>query len=134
MALAPHLLLDGPVMVVPPTACSLLMAMWKRSGGTAQTLRSLGIEGPLPGYEDYLILALGGRPQFFGLDDQPASPTGGTLKDAMRRTVVGWHPSLRKLVEMLDEQQLFLNHVRTAPPPSPGTLRKSLCWVTPFTA
>jgi 2-polyprenyl-6-methoxyphenol hydroxylase-like FAD-dependent oxidoreductase len=119
MALAPHLLLDGPVMVVPPTACSLFMAMWKRSGEAAQTLRSLGIEGPLPGDEDYLILALGGRPEFFGLDNQPASVSGSTLKDALRRTVIGWHPSLRKLVEMLDEQQLFLNHARTAPQPVP---------------
>jgi 2-polyprenyl-6-methoxyphenol hydroxylase-like FAD-dependent oxidoreductase len=30
MAVAPHLLLDGPVMVVPATACSMFMAMWKR--------------------------------------------------------------------------------------------------------
>jgi 2-polyprenyl-6-methoxyphenol hydroxylase-like FAD-dependent oxidoreductase len=119
MALAPHLLLDGPVMVVPPTACSMFMAMWKRSGEAAQTLRRLGIEGPLPGDEDYLILALGGRPDFFGLDDQAASVTGSTLKDALRRTVAGWHPSLRKLVEMIDEQQLFLNQVRTAPRPVP---------------
>jgi 2-polyprenyl-6-methoxyphenol hydroxylase-like FAD-dependent oxidoreductase len=119
MALAPHLLLDGPVMVVPPTACSMFMAMWKRSGEAGQTLRRLGIEGPLPGDEDYLILALGGRPDFFGLDNEPASVTGSRLKGALRRTVAGWHPSLRKLVEMLDEQQLFLNHVRTAPPPVP---------------
>jgi 2-polyprenyl-6-methoxyphenol hydroxylase-like FAD-dependent oxidoreductase len=118
MALAPHLLLDGPVMVVPPTACSMFMAMWKRSGEAAQTLRRLGIEGPLPGDEDYLILALGGRPDFFGLDNQAAF-TGSTLKDALRRTVAGWHPSLRKLVEMIDEQQLFLNQVRTAPRPAP---------------
>ncbi len=119
MALAPHLLLDGPVMVVPPTACSMFMAMWKRSGEAGQTLRRLGIEGPLPGDEDYLILALGGRPDFFGLDKQAESVSGSTLKDALRRTVVGWHPSLRKLVEMIDEQQLFLNHARTAPPPVP---------------
>jgi len=117
MAVAPHLLLDGPVMVVPATACSMFMAMWKRSGEAGQTLRRLGIEGPLPGDEDYLILAIGGRPDFFGLD--AASVTGRALKDALRRTVAGWHPSLRKLVEMLDEQQLFLNHMRTAPPPVP---------------
>jgi 2-polyprenyl-6-methoxyphenol hydroxylase-like FAD-dependent oxidoreductase len=109
MALAPHL-------VVPPTACSMFMAMWKRSGEAAQTLRRLGIEGPLPGDEDYLILALGGRPDFFGLDNQA---TGSRLKDALRRTVAGWHPSLRKLVEMIDEEQLFLNPVRTAPRPVP---------------
>jgi 2-polyprenyl-6-methoxyphenol hydroxylase-like FAD-dependent oxidoreductase len=124
MALAPHLLLDGPVMVVPPTACSMFMAMWKRSGEASQTLRRLGIVGPLPGDEDYLILALGGRPDFFGLDHQSASVMGSTLpgsilKDALRRTVAGWHPSLRKLVEMIDEQQLFLNHIRTAAPPVP---------------
>jgi 2-polyprenyl-6-methoxyphenol hydroxylase-like FAD-dependent oxidoreductase len=119
MALAPHLLLDGPVMVVPASACSMFMAMWKRSGEAGQTLRRLGIEGPLPGDEDYLILALGGRPDFFGLDNQAASVPGSTLKHALRRTVAGWHPSLRKLVEMIDEQQLFLNHVRTAPPPVP---------------
>jgi 2-polyprenyl-6-methoxyphenol hydroxylase-like FAD-dependent oxidoreductase len=119
MALAPHLLLDGPVMVVPPTACSMFMAMWKRSGEAAQTLRHLGIEGPLPGDEDYLILALGGRPAFFGLDNQADSVTGGRLKDALRRTVAGWHPSLRKLVEMIDEQQLFLNHLRSATAPVP---------------
>src|SRR5271168_5338171 len=100
MALAPHLLLDGPVMVVPPTACSMFMAMWKRSGEAGQTMRRLGIEGPLPGDEDYLILALGGRPDFFGLDHQAAS--GSALKAVLRRTVTGWHPSLRKLVEMLD--------------------------------
>jgi 2-polyprenyl-6-methoxyphenol hydroxylase-like FAD-dependent oxidoreductase len=116
MALAPHLLLDGPVMVVPPVACSRFMAVWKRSGEASQTLRRLGIEGPLPGDEDYLILALGGRPDFFGLNHQAASVSGSTLKDAMRRTVTGWHPSLRKLVEMMDEQELFLNQVRTAPP------------------
>ncbi len=119
MALAPHLLLDGPVMVVPATACSMFMAMWKRSGEAGQTLRRLGIEGPLPGDEDYLILALGGRPDFFGLDNQAGSASGSTLKNALRRTVVSWHPSLRKLVEMLDEEQLFLNHARTAPPPVP---------------
>jgi 2-polyprenyl-6-methoxyphenol hydroxylase-like FAD-dependent oxidoreductase len=116
MALAPHLLLDGPVMVVPPAACSMFMAMWKRSGEAAQTLRRLGMEEPLPGDEDYLILALGGRPDFFGLENQAASVTGSMLKDALRRTVVGWHPSLRKLVEMMDVQNLFLNQVRTAPP------------------
>ena len=116
MALAPHLLLDGPVMVVPPTPCSMFMAMWKRSAEAGQTLRRLGIEGPLPGDEDYLILALGGKPDFFGLDNQAPSVTGSTLRDALRRTVVAWHPSLRKLVEMIDEQQLFLNRLRTAPP------------------
>ena len=30
MALAPPMLLDGPIMVVPPAPCSMFMAMWKR--------------------------------------------------------------------------------------------------------
>ncbi len=117
MALAPHFLLDGPVMVVPPSACSMFLAMWKRSGEAAQTLRTLGIEGPLPGDEDYLILAIGGRPDFLGLD-QP-SPSGRALKDILRRTTTGWHPNLRKLVAMISEDQLFLNHIRTSQPPLP---------------
>jgi 2-polyprenyl-6-methoxyphenol hydroxylase-like FAD-dependent oxidoreductase len=119
MALAPHFLLDGPLMVVPPAPCSMFMAMWKRSGEAAQTLRRLGIEGPLPGDEDYLILALGGRPDFFGLDERSGSVTGSALKDVLRRTTAGWHPNLRKLVEMVNEEQLFLNHVRTSQPPVP---------------
>jgi 2-polyprenyl-6-methoxyphenol hydroxylase-like FAD-dependent oxidoreductase len=117
MALAPHFLLDGPVMVVPPTPCSMFMAMWKRSGEAAQTLRRLGIEGPLPGDEDYLILALGGRPDFFGID-QP-SGSSSARKDILRRTTAGWHPNLRKLVAMVNEEQLFLNPIRTSRPPVP---------------
>jgi len=117
MALAPHFLLDGPVMVVPPSACSMFMAMWKRSGEAAQPLRSLGIEGPLPGDEDYLILALGGRPDFFGLDQPSAS--GSALKDILRRTTADWHPNLRKLVAMVNEEQLFANQIRTSQPLAP---------------
>ena len=119
MALAPHRLLDGPVMVVPPTACSLFMAMWRRSGEASKTFRRLGIEGPLAGDEDYLILGLGARPDFFGLDTESGPVSGSTLKDALRRTVVGWHPDLRKLVEMIDEEQVFLNQVRSSQPPAP---------------
>src|SRR5260370_40715535 len=89
MALAPHFLLDGPVMVMPRSACSMFMAMWKRSGEGAQPLRSLGIEGPLPGDEAYLILGLGGRPEFFGLD-QPSS-SGTALTGILRRTTPPWH-------------------------------------------
>jgi 2-polyprenyl-6-methoxyphenol hydroxylase-like FAD-dependent oxidoreductase len=77
-------------------------------------LRCLGIEGPLPGDEDYLILGVGGRPDFFGLAIESGPVAGSTLKDALRRTMVGWHPDLRKLVEMMDEEQLFLNQVRSS--------------------
>src|SRR5260370_31538106 len=112
VSLAPHRLLDGAVMFMPASACSMFMAMWKRAGEGAEPLRSLGIEGPLPGDEDYLILGLGGRPDFFGLD-QP-SPSGSALKDILRRTTAGWHPNLRKLVTMVNEDQLFLTHIRSS--------------------
>jgi 2-polyprenyl-6-methoxyphenol hydroxylase-like FAD-dependent oxidoreductase len=119
MALAPHFLLDGSGMIVPPTACSMFMAMWKRSGEAAQSLRLLGIERTLPGDEDYLILALGGRPDFFGLDQQAGSVTGHALKGVLRRKTADWHPNLRKLVEMVNEEELFLNRIRTSQPPVP---------------
>ena len=45
--------------------------------------------------------------------------TGNVLKDALRRTMVGWHPNLRKLVEMIDPEQIFLNRVRTSQPSRP---------------
>jgi 2-polyprenyl-6-methoxyphenol hydroxylase-like FAD-dependent oxidoreductase len=118
MALAPYFLLDGPMMVVPSAPCSLFMAMWKRSGEAAQTLRRLGIEGPLPGDEDYLILALGGRPDSLGPDAESRSATGRTLKEVLRRATAGWHPDLRKLVAMINEDQLFLNHMRTSQLPA----------------
>jgi 2-polyprenyl-6-methoxyphenol hydroxylase-like FAD-dependent oxidoreductase len=116
MALAPYFLLDGPGMVVPSTPCSMFMAMWKRSGEAAQTLRRLGIEGTLPGDEDYLLLALGGSPDYLGLDQQTDSITGRRLKDILRRKTAGWHTSLRKLVEMVSEEELLLNRVRTSQP------------------
>jgi 2-polyprenyl-6-methoxyphenol hydroxylase-like FAD-dependent oxidoreductase len=114
LALAPHQLLDGPVMVMPTTPCSLFMAMWKRSPEATQPLRLMGIEEPLAGDEDYLILALGGRPAYFGLSSGSDSMTGDMLKDALRRSMAGWHSDLRKLVELMDEKEIFLNRLHTS--------------------
>jgi 2-polyprenyl-6-methoxyphenol hydroxylase-like FAD-dependent oxidoreductase len=119
MALAPDFLLDGPGMVMPSATCSMFMAMWRRSAEAAQTLRRLGIEETLPGDEDYLLLALGGRPDFFGLDDFSGPATGRILKDVLRRKTAGWHPNLRKLAAMVDEDGLMLNRVRTSQPLRP---------------
>jgi 2-polyprenyl-6-methoxyphenol hydroxylase-like FAD-dependent oxidoreductase len=119
MALAPYFLLDGPGMVVPNAACSMFMAMWKRSGEAAQALRRLGIEETLPGDEDYLLFALGGRPDFFGLDEASGSVTGRTLKAVLRNKTAGWQPKLRKLVAMVSEDGLILNRVRTSQPVRP---------------
>jgi 2-polyprenyl-6-methoxyphenol hydroxylase-like FAD-dependent oxidoreductase len=124
LALAPHHLLDGPAMVMPPAPCSLFMAMWKRAAEASQQLRLLGIEEPLAGDEDYLIVALGGRPEYFGLPDDADSVTGAALKDVMRRTVADWHPNLRKLVEIADEKETFLNRFRTSRRMEPWKTRR----------
>jgi len=52
--------------VVPTPACSMFMAMWKRSGEAGQTLRRLGIEGSLPGDLD-------GNQLFFNYPSETAS-------------------------------------------------------------
>ena len=114
MALAPHRLLDGPVMVMPPEACSLFMAIWKRSSKAERPLRELGLNGA-EGDEDYMVLGFGGTPEYFGLPDDLAA-TGRALKERMRRVVTNWHPDLRKLVEMVDDNAIYVNWLRTSRP------------------
>jgi 2-polyprenyl-6-methoxyphenol hydroxylase-like FAD-dependent oxidoreductase len=114
MALAPHRLLDGPVMIMPPEACSLFMALWKRSAEANQALRQLGIDRVPEGDEDYLILGLGGEPKTLGLSGNLESVTGRDIKDAMRKAVAKWHPNLRKLAAMLNEGDLSVNRLRTS--------------------
>jgi 2-polyprenyl-6-methoxyphenol hydroxylase-like FAD-dependent oxidoreductase len=119
MALAPHRLLDGPVMVMPPTPCSLFMAMWRRSAEALEALRELGIYETAPEDENYLILGLGGRPHALGLPEEEDAMTGSILRDAMRRAADGWHPNLRKLVELLDERDITVTRLRTSERPVP---------------
>jgi 2-polyprenyl-6-methoxyphenol hydroxylase-like FAD-dependent oxidoreductase len=119
MALAPHRLLDGPVMVMSPEPCSLFMAIWKRSAEAEMSLRKLGLDGPPDGDENYLVLGLGGRPDYLGLQSDLNSITGRFLKDVMRRVATRWHPNLRKLVEMADERTLSANRLRTSQPVAP---------------
>jgi 2-polyprenyl-6-methoxyphenol hydroxylase-like FAD-dependent oxidoreductase len=123
MALAPDRLLDGPVMVVPPTACSLFMAIWKRSSGAEDELRKIGIEEPLAGDEDYLIFGLGGKPDFFQIGNPTNSPSNALpsslLKDVLRRTVRSWHPNLRKLAELIHENNIYVSPIRTSILPRP---------------
>jgi 2-polyprenyl-6-methoxyphenol hydroxylase-like FAD-dependent oxidoreductase len=112
LALAPPQLLDGPVMVMPSAPCCLFMAMWKRLPEASRALQLLGIVEPLAGDEDYLILAMGGRPENLGLPNDVNFP--GTLKDVLRRAMAEWHPDLRKLIEITDEKEMFLSRVRTS--------------------
>jgi 2-polyprenyl-6-methoxyphenol hydroxylase-like FAD-dependent oxidoreductase len=116
MALAPHRLLDGPVMVMPAEACGLFMAFWKRSPEANLVLNQLGIDGIPEGDEDYLILGFGGKPEAFGLPSDVNSITGRAFKNAMRKVTARWHPNLRKLVEMVSENEITVNPVRTSHP------------------
>lgn len=119
MALAPHRLLDGPAMIMPPEACSLFMAIWKRSAEANHALRQLGIDRVPEGDEDYLILGLGGKPETLGLSGNLDSISGRALKDAMRKAVARWHPDVRKLAAMLNENDISVNRLRTSRPVTP---------------
>jgi 2-polyprenyl-6-methoxyphenol hydroxylase-like FAD-dependent oxidoreductase len=115
LALLPARLLDGPIAVMPPEACSLFMAVWKREAGGGEYLRMLGLDGSNPEDEDYVILALGAKREF-GFRSDPVTMRGEELKDVVRRKVTRWHPSLRKLVELIDETQIALARIRTSEP------------------
>jgi 2-polyprenyl-6-methoxyphenol hydroxylase-like FAD-dependent oxidoreductase len=114
MALVPGRLLDGPVMVLPNEPCSLFMAIWRRSPEANKSMRLLGLAELPQGDEDYLVLGFGGRPEHFGLNGALDSHSGHALKNAMRRAAAGWHPTLRKLVEMVDAQNISVNRLHTS--------------------
>jgi 2-polyprenyl-6-methoxyphenol hydroxylase-like FAD-dependent oxidoreductase len=116
LALAPVQLLNGPMIVMPPAPCCLFMAIWKRATPAEHLLRPIGIDKPLAGDEDYLIMALGGRTTYFDLPNDTEAVSKSALKDLLRRQAAGWHPDLRKLIEIVDERELFVNRLRTSRP------------------
>ena len=116
LALLPPRLLDGPLIAMPPEECSLFMAVWKREAGGERYLRLLGIEESVPAEEDYVVLAVGARREYFGFRSEPMTMRGDELKETIRRKVVNWHPSLRKLVELMDEKQIGPVRIRTSKP------------------
>jgi 2-polyprenyl-6-methoxyphenol hydroxylase-like FAD-dependent oxidoreductase len=116
LALLPARLLDGPVVAMPPEACSLFMVVWKREAGGDEYLRLLGLDGFIPEDEDYVILGFGAKREFFGFRSDPLTMRGAELKDVLRRKVTRWHPSLRKLVELIDDTQIALARIRTSEP------------------
>ena len=122
LALLPPRLLDGPVIAMPPEECNLFMAVWKREAAADRYLRLLGIEESVPEDEDYVILALGARREYFGFRSEPSTMRGEELKETVRRKAVSWHPSLRKLVELIDPTQMAPSRIRTSEPVEP--------WVT----
>jgi 2-polyprenyl-6-methoxyphenol hydroxylase-like FAD-dependent oxidoreductase len=68
-----------------------------------------------------LILALGGRPDYFQLPKHVGVVSQSVLKDVLRRAAKEWHPDLRKLIEIVDEKELFVNRLRTSRPVPPWT-------------
>jgi 2-polyprenyl-6-methoxyphenol hydroxylase-like FAD-dependent oxidoreductase len=116
LALLPPRLLDGPLIAMPPEECSLFMVVWKREAGGERYLRLMGIEENVRADEDYVILALGARRDYFAFRSEPMTMRGDELKETIRRKAVNWHPSLRKLVELMDEKQIGPVRIRTSRP------------------
>jgi 2-polyprenyl-6-methoxyphenol hydroxylase-like FAD-dependent oxidoreductase len=116
LALLPPRLLDGPVIAMPPEECNLFMAVWKRAAGGDRYLGLLGSEASVPEEEDYVIMALGARREFFGFRSEPLTMRGEELKETIRRKAVNWHPSLRKLVELINPEQIGPARIRTSEP------------------
>jgi 2-polyprenyl-6-methoxyphenol hydroxylase-like FAD-dependent oxidoreductase len=114
LALAPHQLLDGPLLIIPPQQASLFMAIWKRSRASSEILRRLAMDGDAAEEDDYLILGLAARAEYLGLHDAPRTVPGSELKQILRRGVRNWHPDLRKLAETVDESEMMANPLRTS--------------------
>jgi len=114
LALAPDRLLDGPALVIAPQPASLFMAIWKRSRASSEILFRLGVDKAAAEEDDYLILGLGARAAYLGLNGDPNAVPEPELKQILRRAVRNWHPDLRKLAEMLDETEMAANPLRTS--------------------
>jgi 2-polyprenyl-6-methoxyphenol hydroxylase-like FAD-dependent oxidoreductase len=114
MALIPQQLLDGPALLLAPQPCSLFMAVWKREPERDEYLRRLGIDNGIAEDDDYVILGFGAKRDFYGLD--PSTASGVQWKNVLRRTVARWNPSVRKLVEMLNEDELVPTRIRSSAP------------------
>jgi 2-polyprenyl-6-methoxyphenol hydroxylase-like FAD-dependent oxidoreductase len=90
------------------------MAIWKRSRASSEILFRLGVDQPASEEDDYLILGLGARAEYLGLNGDSKAVSGPELKQIFRRAVKNWHPDLRKLTEMLDETEMTANPLRTS--------------------
>jgi 2-polyprenyl-6-methoxyphenol hydroxylase-like FAD-dependent oxidoreductase len=114
------------------------MGLWKRSRESAEVLRTLGVNPSVADEEDYLIFGLAVRADRFGITGDPHLIPGAQLMQIVRRAMARWHPDLRKLSEMINEEELAANPLRTsrrisAWPSTPVTLLgDAIHSMTPF--
>jgi len=125
MALIPPALLDGPAIVLPPAPTSLFMAAWKRSPEADQRVRAINgshAEDCPVSEESYVVMALGAKLEFFGLEqtyDAALNAMTPEEKRALLRVKMrDWHPNLRKLVEMISDEIGFWR-ISTSQPVAP---------------
>jgi 2-polyprenyl-6-methoxyphenol hydroxylase-like FAD-dependent oxidoreductase len=120
MALMPVQLLAGPMIIMARQPVSLFMAAWRREADMQRLLNERlpdsASELADEGEEDYLVLGFGARREVFGLGADLDQVKGVDLRRTLRRIVATWHPNLRKLVEMLDPADLYVNRLRTSEP------------------
>jgi 2-polyprenyl-6-methoxyphenol hydroxylase-like FAD-dependent oxidoreductase len=92
------------------------MAVWKRESRGEELIRKLGIRSEIAQESDYVILGFGVRREFLGIDGNLDAWSGAALKNVLRRKVARWHPTVRKLVELLDEREMTPGRIRTSQP------------------
>jgi 2-polyprenyl-6-methoxyphenol hydroxylase-like FAD-dependent oxidoreductase len=120
MAMIPPALLDGPAIVLPPAPANLFMAAWRRSADAERKLRALGFMGDdATDSESYVVMALGAKREYFGLEASSDAVIDAMSQEEMRSLLrcrmAGWHPNLRKLVEMTGDELGFWK-IRTSRP------------------
>ncbi|HZD50702.1 MAG TPA: FAD-dependent monooxygenase, partial [Silvibacterium sp.] len=125
MAMLPPALLDGPAIVLPPDPTNLFMAAWKRSAEAEEKVRALNGSqaAEIPeGEASYVVLALGAKRDYFGLDATSDvamdAMTPEQMRALLRERMLNWHPNLRKLAEMISDEIGFWR-IRTSQPVAP---------------
>jgi 2-polyprenyl-6-methoxyphenol hydroxylase-like FAD-dependent oxidoreductase len=124
MAMLPPCLLDGPALVMPPGPANLFMAAWKRSAEATERIRAL--HEPEYGAcaesdeQSYVIMALGAKREYLGLapDADLDAMTPEAMRGLLREKLFDWHPNLRKMAEMINNELGFLR-IRTSEPVAP---------------
>ncbi|HEV2471357.1 MAG TPA: NAD(P)/FAD-dependent oxidoreductase [Chthonomonadales bacterium] len=122
-ALLPPQAMKGPIIVMARAPVSLFMAVWKREESKQALLDErlaeatpacLTEDTAAQGESNYLVMG-------FGLLEAHcprarSDSAGSETRDQIGRLVTSWHPHLRKLIEMLDYEDMEPRPVRTSRP------------------